>query len=238
MDPTLNVRVLADTAGLGGGLMQAETMVRQTTGRVGRQVDGVMTTLGQQITGKLKAAFGLGMAVSVVDTALRSVAQAIRNDTSIADALSTGIMDGIKRLPIVGAIVEAAEPAAESFGETFARAWIETYGDPGNIIYSDRTNAIFEEQAQRIRQSLEAELESLQASQSDQVDPLGRAIATMRTAQIGEADTALGSFRFGIGGSAADISRDISDRAEEQVTVLRRIEEIQKELRDSLKGSN
>jgi hypothetical protein len=238
MDPTLNVRVLADTAGLGGGLMQAETMVRQTTGRIGRQVDGVMTTLGQQITGKLKAAFGLGMAVSVVDTALRSVAQAIRNDTSIADALSTGIMDGIKRLPIVGAIVEAAEPAAESFGETFARAWIETYGDPGNIIYSDRTNAIFEEQAQRIRQSLETELESLQASQAEQVDPLGRTIATMRAAEIGEADTALGSFRFGIGGSAADISRDLSGRAEEQVTVLRRIEEIQKELRDSLKGSN
>ena len=238
MDPTLNVRVLADTGGLGGGLAQAETMVRQTTGRIGRQVDGVMGTLGQQITNKLKAAFGLGMAVSVVDTALRNVAQAIRNDTSIGDALSAGIMDGIKRLPIVGAIVEAAEPAAESFGETFARAWIETYGDAGNIIDSDRTNAIFEEQAQRIRASLEAELESLQATQASQVDPLGRTIATMRSAEISEADTALGSFRFGIGGSAADISRDLSSRAEEQVEVLRRIEEIQKELRDSLKGSN
>lgn len=239
MDPTLNVRVLADTSQLGGGLMQAESMVRRSTMNMGTRVDSAMGKMGTAITSRLAGAFNPYLiALNFADTSLRIISDAIKNDQSIPDALQEGLMKGIKNLPLVGAIVELAEPAAESFGETFARAWIETYGDPGNIIYSDRTNAIFEEQAQRIRQSLEAELATLQEVKAAESDPMSQVLSGLKSTAIEQGDTALGAFRFGIGGSAADISRDLSSRAEEQVTVLRRIEEIQKELRDSLKGSN
>lgn len=238
-NPSLVIDTLVNTSALPAGMAQAEAIVSNSTASIGRNVDGAMGKIGNQITSRLKAAFGAGMAIAVVDSALRNVAEAIRNDASIGDALSNGIMDGIKRLPIVGAIVDMAQPAAESFGEAFAMAWMETYDTESldRITRSTRGNEELIEQERMRRIALEQELAGLQGAKSQQGDPLSRAMGSLRGSAMMESATALGGFRFGIG-SATDISRSIYEEAEKQVAVLERIEEIQKELRDSLKGNN
>lgn len=238
-NPSLIIDTLVNTSALPAGMAQAEAIVGTSTANIGRKVDGVMGTIGNQITGKLKAALGAGMAIGVVDSALRSMADAIRNDRSVANALSDGIMDGIKRIPIVGAIVDLAQPAAESFGEAFAMAWMQTYDAEtlDRITFSAKGNEDLIEQERRRREALEQELSALQETRGRQGDPIAQAMGSLRGAAMMESSTALGAFRFGIG-SAADISRGIYEEAQTQVAILERIEEIQKELRDSIKGSN
>ena len=231
---SLLINVAAETSSLGVTLTQAEQIVANSTSRMGRKVDDAVGKLGTSITKQLMGAFGAGFIISSVDTAIRNIAESIRNNNDIGQAVGDGLMAAIKGLPIVGALVDAFEPAMEALGAELVNATVETYQLADRITTS---NVGMEELRAQERRMLEGELAILQGRRAQESDPVTRALGGLTQTGIREADTALGTFRFGLG-SAGDVSRNLYDTAQEQVDTLKRIEELQKEIRDKFGATN
>jgi len=209
-NPSLTVDVMANNAMLGSGLAQAEAQVRQSAGRMGSVVDQQMGKFGSQFAGIMARGLGAGMALQMTDASIRAIADAIRNNKDIPEAVLTALQKSFSSVPVFGAIQDELIPLSDMivnylFKDTFrsinARA--------GRTIYamSDMTN----EQLIRERR---AELSDLRA----RVD----------MPRVESVSTALGQFRFGVG----------AERTAEQIQILERIESILQELGEKVTTSN
>lgn len=105
----LIIDTYADTARLGITLTQAERMVDDSARRMGAKTEGAMGKMGMGIANKLAAAVGTGLAVKVVDDALRKVAEGIRESqgaAAIGEAIGNSIVESIRAVPVAGALME------------------------------------------------------------------------------------------------------------------------------------
>jgi hypothetical protein len=126
--------VYAETARLGITLTQAERMVEQSAQRMGQKVDSTFGQIGNKITKMLGAAVGAGFAIKVVDDALRKVAEGIRESQgakAIGEAVGNSIVESIRGVPVVGALMEVASQASNAvLGDPMGRnAAIAQYQD-------------------------------------------------------------------------------------------------------------
>ena len=115
-NPSLIVDVLTNTSALGTGLSSAERMVDQSAQRMGQKVQGSFGQFGDKISMKLGAAIGAGLAIKVVDDALRKVAEGIRNSqgaAAIGDAIANSIVESIRGVPIAGALMDITSSLAD-----------------------------------------------------------------------------------------------------------------------------
>jgi hypothetical protein len=106
-NPSLMVDVMANTAMLGTGLAQAEAQVRQSTDRIGREIDSRMGKFGQDITRKLTTAIGAGFAINALDQSIRAGIEALKSGSTLNEAgiaVGEGLEKSIRSLPVVGAI--------------------------------------------------------------------------------------------------------------------------------------
>jgi hypothetical protein len=106
-NPSLMVDVMANTAMLGTGLAQAEAQVRQSTDRIGREIDSRMGKFGADITRKLTAAIGAGFAINALDQSIRAGIEAVKAGGTLNEAgiaVGEGLEKSIRSLPVVGAI--------------------------------------------------------------------------------------------------------------------------------------
>lgn len=106
-NPSLMVDVMANTAMLGTGLAQAEAQVRQSTDRIGREIDSRMGKFGQDITRKLTTAIGAGFAINALDQSIRAGIEALKSGSTLNEAgiaIGEGLEKSIRSLPVVGAL--------------------------------------------------------------------------------------------------------------------------------------
>ena len=110
-NPSLIIDTLVNTSGLTASMAQAERVVDQGTQRIGRNVDNAFGKIGDGIGKKLAAAIGAGLAIKLVDDALRKVADGIRQSqgaAAIGEAIGAGIVEAIRGIPIAGALMEVS----------------------------------------------------------------------------------------------------------------------------------
>ncbi len=121
----LLIDVAAETSRLGITLTQAERMVDQSAQRMGRQVDGSFGQIGNKITRMMSAALGAGLAIKVVDDALRKVADGIREGqgaSAIGQAIAEGVVESIRSVPVAGALMDISSQLADkALGGPMAR---------------------------------------------------------------------------------------------------------------------
>ena len=261
-NPALIIEALVDTTRLPSGMAQAEAIVDSATERIGSTVDDAMGRVADSITSKIRNALLVGFAVQSIDRALRAGIDSIKAGGSFAEAGAMAgeeIAKGLRSLPIVGAIGGAiadlflagmlqikdqvpnfvkvlATPLIEGFGFFESIEAMEMEAKQAQSRIDAQANFLAEQRKRQV--ALQGELGQLQRERGGFAgDPFREMVDKLAQSQVQTADTALGSFRFGIGGGA-DISRRIFDNAQEQVRILKRIEEIQGELRDVMKVTN
>lgn len=108
--------VYAETARLGITLTEAERVVDQSAKRMGQKIDGSFAQVGDKIVKMLGGAIGAGLAVKVVDDALRKVADGIREGqgaNEIGLAIGDSIAEAIKSIPVAGAITDIVSQLAD-----------------------------------------------------------------------------------------------------------------------------
>ena len=108
--------VYAETARLGITLTEAERVVDQSARRMGQKIDGSFAQVGNKIVKMLGGAIGAGLAVKVVDDALRKVADGIREGqgaNEIGLAIGDSIAEAIKSIPVAGAITDIVSQLAD-----------------------------------------------------------------------------------------------------------------------------
>lgn len=113
-NPSLTVGIMTDSSMLGTGLAQAEAQIRQSTDRIGREVDSRMGKFGDQITRKLATAIGAGFAINALDQSIRAGIDAVKSGSTLNEAgiaVGEGLEKSIRSLPVVGAIGGAISDA-------------------------------------------------------------------------------------------------------------------------------
>jgi hypothetical protein len=109
--------VYAETARLGITLTEAERVVDQSARRMGQKIDGSFAQVGNKIVKMLGGAVGAGLAVKVIDDALRKVADGIREGqgaSQIGMAIAESVVASIKSIPVAGAITDIVEQTADA----------------------------------------------------------------------------------------------------------------------------
>ena len=108
--------VYAETARLGITLTEAERIVDGSAKRMGQKIDGSFAQVGDKIVKMLGGAIGAGLAVKVVDDALRKVADGIREGQGAGEigmAIADSIAASIKAVPVAGAITDIVSQLAD-----------------------------------------------------------------------------------------------------------------------------
>ena len=135
----LLIDVAAETSRLGITLTQAERIVDQSAKRMGDKVDGSFAQVGDKIVKMLGGAIGAGLAIKVVDDALRKVADGIREGqgaAAIGQAIAEGVVESIRSVPVAGALMDISSSISD-----------ELLGGP-MAAEAARKNAIAMQQAQ------------------------------------------------------------------------------------------
>jgi len=124
-NPSLEIDVFANTSRLPSTLADAERQVQQATQKVGRTVDDGFGKFANSITRKLGAAIGAGLAIRLVDDALRKVAQGLEQSQGVKEigaAIGNGIVESIRGVPIAGALMDLSSQIGDlAFGGAMAR---------------------------------------------------------------------------------------------------------------------
>ena len=110
----LMLDVYAETARLGITLTQAERMVDQASQKMGQKIDSSFGQVGNKVIKMLGAAVGAGLAVKVMDDALRKLAEGIREGQGAQEiglAIGNAVAESIKSVPVIGALGELAAMA-------------------------------------------------------------------------------------------------------------------------------
>jgi hypothetical protein len=108
---SLMVDVGANTTSLGISLSAAERMLDQSVNRMAKQADTAFEKIANGIGRKLMAAMGAGLAMKVLDDALRKLAEGIRESQGakqIGEAIGKSVVDGIRAIPIAGGLMDVA----------------------------------------------------------------------------------------------------------------------------------
>ena len=121
----LLIDVAAETSRLGITLTQAERMVDQSAKRMGDKVDGSFAQVGNKMVKMLGGAIGAGLAIKVVDDALRKVADGIREGqgaAAIGQAIADSVVESIRSVPVAGALMDISQQLADqALGGPMAR---------------------------------------------------------------------------------------------------------------------
>jgi hypothetical protein len=110
----LIIDTYAETSRLGITLTQAERMVDQASQRMGQKVDSSFGQVGNKVIRMLGAAVGAGLAIKVLDDALRKLADGIREGQGAQEiglAIGDAVAESLKSVPVVGALGELAAMA-------------------------------------------------------------------------------------------------------------------------------
>lgn len=110
----LIIDTYAETSRLGITLTQAERMVDQASQRMGQKVDSSFGQVGNKVIKMLGAAVGAGLAIKVLDDALRKLADGIREGQGAQEiglAIGDAVAESLKSVPVVGALGELAAMA-------------------------------------------------------------------------------------------------------------------------------
>ena len=117
--------VYAETARLGITLTEAERVVDQSAKRMGQKIDGSFAQVGNKIVKMLGAAVGAGLAVKLIDDALRKVADGIKEGQgarAIGEAIGNGVVEAIRGVPVAGALMDITSSLADkALGGPMAR---------------------------------------------------------------------------------------------------------------------
>jgi len=108
--------VYAETARLGITLTEAERVVDQSARRMGQKIDGSFAQVGNKIVKMLGAAVGAGLAVKLIDDALRKVADGIKEGQgarAIGEAIGNGVVEAIRGVPVAGALMDISSSLAD-----------------------------------------------------------------------------------------------------------------------------
>ena len=108
--------VYAETARLGITLTEAERVVDQSAKRMGQKIEGSFAQVGNKIVKMLGAAVGAGLAVKLIDDALRKVADGIREGQgarAIGEAIGNGVVEAIRGVPVAGALMDISSSLAD-----------------------------------------------------------------------------------------------------------------------------
>lgn len=108
--------VYAETARLGITLTEAERVVDQSAKRMGQKIDGSFAQVGNKIVKMLGAAVGAGLAVKLIDDALRKVADGIKEGQgarAIGEAIGNGVVEAIRGVPVAGALMDVTSSLAD-----------------------------------------------------------------------------------------------------------------------------
>lgn len=153
--------VYAETARLGITLTEAERIVDQSAKRMGQKVDGSFAQVGTKIVKMLGGAIGAGLAVKVVDDALRKVADGMREGQGAREiglAIGDSIAEAIKAIPVAGAVTDIVAQLADPL-----------FGGP-EAMNQARQNAIAMQQARIDGEKAYQELLAQGASEEEAAD--------------------------------------------------------------------
>jgi len=113
-NPSLTLDFAVNTTMLDRALSDADRRIVAATKGTGSTVDRLMDSWSNGIAKKLQAAVGAGFALKVADDALRKLVDGIKaggTAEEIGLSLAEGIAEGLKSLPVVGALGELAAMA-------------------------------------------------------------------------------------------------------------------------------
>ena len=165
--------------------------------------------------------------MQAADSAIRATVDAFRNNRDIPEAILQSMQQTFSSVPIFGAIQDALIPLGESIGTSVAQYMYEAAQEfflgRASIVFSDRGN-------EELVASRREELARLRQEQAQfELSAVEQQIAKVSRSGIAEVQTALGTFRTGMG-APEDASRDILAEAQRQVQILERIKSILEEI--------
>jgi hypothetical protein len=133
-NPALTLDFAVNTTMLDRALSDADRRIVAATKSTGSTVDRLMDKVSSGITAKLGGAISSGLALKVVDDALRKLADGLRDNQGIAqigEAVANGIVESIRGIPIAGGIMDiTSQLANRALGDPMGRdAAIAQYQD-------------------------------------------------------------------------------------------------------------
>ena len=108
-NPSLTLDFAVNTTMLDRALTDADRRIVAATKGTGSTVDRLMDKVSSGITAKLGAAISSGLALKLIDDALRKVAQGLEQSQGVKEigaAIGNGIVESIRAIPIAGGIMD------------------------------------------------------------------------------------------------------------------------------------
>lgn len=245
-NPSLIIDTMVNTAMLGTGLRQAEAQVAQSTANMARNADAFSRKWGQGIESALFKFAGPMFALQVADQFARGFAESLqRNQTFIRTLEDVGykVASG---LPVIGPLYEARQRAAqipgagmsieEAIFEFFTEGTIPFPAQLGGGRFRLGQNAGFVPSTGSRRASeLEFQIERMQRQLElaqpvpTRAEMLSEQLSQQMGGAMGQAQTALGTFKFAQMG--ADAQADIVRNTAKQVDLMVQIRDATNELK-------
>ena len=251
-NPSLIIDTLVNTAQLGTGLRQAEAQVAQSTMRMTQQTDRFAQKWGAGIEGVFMRFAGPAFALQIGDQLARGIADGIQKNQNLYQVLEQLNFEIGKSLPIIGPLFAAQQRAGTSniFGVSAGEAifnFLQKAQIPvpeqlgGGNFQLGRGGGFVPAEGQQRQRDLENRIIRLQgALQQAQPVPtrsemLSEQLSRQMGGAMGQAQTALGTFKFAQMG--ADAQAEIARNVEKQVDLMMQIRDATEELR-KLTASN
>jgi hypothetical protein len=108
-NPSLTLDFAVNTTMLDRALSDADRRITAATKSTGNTVDRLMDKVSSGISAKLGAAISSGLALKLIDDALRKVAQGLEQSQGVKEigaAIGNGIVESIRAIPIAGGIMD------------------------------------------------------------------------------------------------------------------------------------
>jgi hypothetical protein len=198
--------VYAETARLGITLTEAERVVDQSARRMGQKIDGSFAQIGTKMTKMLSGAIGAGLAIKVIDDALRKVADGIREGKgarAIGEAVAEGVLNSLKAIPVAGAlgdiISQYADPLMGGFMELEA-------GRVSAAAMQQAQRQAIEQAPEFMRQLQIMGLEGPERTKIEREQYIARVEALMERAKVGRVQTVDGKEQELVPGTLQEIA--------------------------------
>lgn len=251
-NPSLIIDTLVNTSQLGTGLRQAEAQVAQSTMRMTQQTDRFAQKWGSGIEAAFMRFAGPVFAIQIGDQLARGIADGIRKNQNLFQIMEELNFEIGKTLPILGPLFAAQQRAGTSdilgvsAGEMIfnflhkAQIPVPEQLGGGNFQLG-RGGGFVPAEGQQRQRDLENRIQRLQRAmiEAQPVPTRGEMLSEQLSRQMGgamgQAQTALGTFKFAQMG--ADAQAEIARNVTKQVDLMMQIRDATEELR-KLTASN
>lgn len=118
LDPSMGIRIYGDASQLDKTLKETEKKVDESGKTMGDKVEKSMTSVADKLGRKIAKMVGAGFAIKALDDSLKILADGIKHGkgaSEIALAIGDSILEGLRRVPIAGALGELLAIALDPF---------------------------------------------------------------------------------------------------------------------------